>query len=111
MIIYCVKASIMAIRIAYPKPESVIGIAITNDHLARISKHDAMKQAFSTLGKVTPNRFIQVWEKLDAISGVLEAARSREPTEEEQRKLTQSFVNFGSMLLNGKQLDAKVVDI
>ncbi|EHK48130.1 hypothetical protein TRIATDRAFT_172115, partial [Trichoderma atroviride IMI 206040] len=100
MIIYCVKASIMAIRIAYPNSESVIGIAITNDHLARISKHDAMKQAFSTLGKVTPNRFIQVWEKLDAISGVLEAARSREPTEEEQRKLTQSFVNFGSMLLN-----------
>ncbi|KAK1244934.1 hypothetical protein MKX08_004563 [Trichoderma sp. CBMAI-0020] len=111
MIIYCVKASIMAIRIAYPKPESVIGIAITNDHLAMISKHDAMKQAFSTLGKVTPNRFIQVWEKLDAISGILEAARSREPTEEEQRKLTQSFVNFGSMLLNGKQLDVKVVDI
>lgn len=111
MIIYCVKASIMAIRIAYAKPESVIGIAITNDHLARISKHDAMKQAFSTLGKVTPNRFIQVWEKLDAISSVLEAARSREPTEEEQRKLTQSFVNFGSMLLNGKQLDVKAVDI
>ncbi|UKZ59551.1 uncharacterized protein TrAtP1_000852 [Trichoderma atroviride] len=111
MIIYCVKASIMAIRIAYPNPESVIGIAITNDHLARISKHDAMKQAFSTLGKVTPNRFIQVWEKLDTISSVLEAARSREPTEEDQRKLTQSFVNFGSMLLNGKQLDVKVVDI
>ncbi|KAL6695518.1 hypothetical protein J3F84DRAFT_374578 [Trichoderma pleuroticola] len=110
MIIYCVKASIMALRIANQNLDSVIGIAITNGDLKRISEHDAMKQAFSTLGKVMPNRFIQVWEKLDAISDKLEIAQSKELTDDEKRQLTQSFVNFASMLLNGKQSDLKMAE-
>ncbi|QYS99615.1 ANK_REP_REGION domain-containing protein [Trichoderma simmonsii] len=108
MIIYCVKVSIMALRIANPNMDSVIGIAVTSDDLKRISQHDAMKQAFSTLGNVTPNRFIQVWEKLDGISGKLAAARSKLLTDDEKRELTQSFVNFTRMLLNGKQSDVKM---
>ncbi|KAK4077874.1 uncharacterized protein Triagg1_3568 [Trichoderma aggressivum f. europaeum] len=110
MIIYCVKASIMALRIANQNVDSVIGIAITNGDLKRISEHDAMKQAFSTLGKVTPNRFIQVWEKLDAISDKLEVAQSKVLKDDEKRELTQSFVNFASMLLNGKQSDLKMAE-
>ncbi|PKK44303.1 hypothetical protein CI102_11524 [Trichoderma harzianum] len=108
MIIYCVKASIMALRIANQNMDSVIGIAITNGDLKRISEHDAMKQAFSTLGSVTASRFIQVWEKLDAISDKLEAAQSKVLMDDEKRELTQSFVNFASMLLNGKQSDANM---
>lgn len=110
MIIYCVKASIMALRIANQNLDSVIGIAITNGDLKRISEHDAMKQAFSTLGKVTPNRFIQVWEKLDVISDKLEVAQSKVLTDDEKRELAQSFVNFASMLLNGKQSDLKMAE-
>ncbi|KAL7793940.1 subtilisin-like protein [Trichoderma afarasin] len=108
MIIYCVKASIMALRIANQNMDSMIGIAITNGGLKRISEHDAMKQAFSTLGNVTASRFIQVWEKLDAISEKLEVAQSKVLTDDEKRELTQSFVNFASMLLNGKQSDGNM---
>ncbi|KKO96893.1 hypothetical protein THAR02_11002 [Trichoderma harzianum] len=88
MIIYCVKASIMALRIANQNMDSVIGIAITNGDLKRISEHDAMKQAFSTLGNVTASRFIQVWEKLDAISEKLEVAQSKSLMDDEKRELT-----------------------
>ncbi|OPB46193.1 hypothetical protein A0O28_0063140 [Trichoderma guizhouense] len=108
MIIYCVKASIMALRIANQNMDSVIGIAITNGDLKRISEHDAMKQAFSTLGSVTTSRFIQVWEKLDVISDKLEVAQSKVLMDDEKRELTQSFVNFASMLLNGKQSDVNM---
>ncbi|KAL7939404.1 hypothetical protein V8C35DRAFT_286539 [Trichoderma chlorosporum] len=69
-----------------------------------------MEQAFSTLDNVTPNRFIQVWEKLDAISDKLEVAQLKVLMDDEKRELTQSFVNFASMLLNGKQLDVKVAE-
>ncbi|KAL6873048.1 hypothetical protein J3F83DRAFT_772295 [Trichoderma novae-zelandiae] len=82
---------------------SVIGIAITDGDLLRISKHDAMKRAFSNLGKV--------WESLEYVSKRLEAAQASGFREDGKKELAQTIVDFGSVLLNGKQSDVKMEDI
>jgi hypothetical protein len=97
MIIYCVKASILAVMTANQN-KHVVGIAIPDDGATLIAQHDAMQQAFRSLGTVTPNNFIQIWEELDKVSEMLESARGRALTLETKRARTERFVEFGKRL-------------
>ncbi|KAG4220836.1 hypothetical protein PC116_g30685 [Phytophthora cactorum] len=100
MIIYCVKASILAVKTANQNKGSVVGIAIPDNGANLISDPDAMKQAFANLGNVTPNRFVQVWEELDRVSELLEASRSRDSNADVKLKQVEGFVEFGRKLWN-----------
>ena len=97
MIIYCVKASILAAMTANQN-KSFVGIAIPDDGANLIAEHDAMQQAFRSLGTVTTNNFIQVWEELDKVSGMLEKARGGPLAPETKRARTENFVEFGKKL-------------
>lgn len=66
MIIYCVKAGIMAAKTAKQNEY------IPDDSAIQVAKPDAMKKAFGRLGTVTDNKFIQVWERLDKATEILE---------------------------------------
>ncbi|KAI1083970.1 hypothetical protein F5B20DRAFT_526194 [Whalleya microplaca] len=98
MIIYCVKASIMTIKTANQNQDPVVGIAIPDNGANLIADPDAMKRAFASLGKVTPNKFIPVWEELDKISEVLETSRTRGSNPEVKMKRIERFVEFGIRL-------------
>lgn len=102
MIIYCVKASILAVKTANQNKGPVVGIAISDDAFRKIVKHDAMKQAFFNLGPMTKNGFIQVWEGLDSVTTLLEKPRSQ-LTPEDRQQLTDEFVKFGLKLMSGNQ--------
>ncbi|KAK1236915.1 hypothetical protein MKX08_007863 [Trichoderma sp. CBMAI-0020] len=65
MIIYCIKASIMNVKIWNQNKDPIMGTAIGDNDANLIAAPDAMKRAFARLGNVTPNKFIQVWEKFD----------------------------------------------
>ncbi|KAF7517226.1 hypothetical protein G7054_g13886 [Neopestalotiopsis clavispora] len=97
MIIYCVKTSILAVM-TVNQNKSVVGVAIPEDGATLIAEFEAMEQAFRSLGMVTSSNFIQIWESLDKVSEMLENARSGHQTAEEQRILTEKFVEFGTML-------------
>ncbi|UKZ96456.1 uncharacterized protein TrAFT101_011245 [Trichoderma asperellum] len=104
MIIYCVKASILALKTANQNKGQVVGIAIPDNTAGMIAKHEAMKRAFTCLGEVTPNKFIQVWEKLDKISSMLKS-RTGDLTPELKLERTNQFVQFGSRLASSIQSD------
>ncbi|OTB11081.1 hypothetical protein K445DRAFT_322435 [Daldinia sp. EC12] len=100
MIIYCVKASILAVKTANQNKGSVVGIAIPDNGANLIADPDAMKQAFANLGNVTPNKFVQVWEELDRVSELLEASRGRDSSADIKLKQVEGFVEFGRKLWN-----------
>lgn len=75
LIIYCVKASILAAKMAN-QSRPVVGAVIPDNGASLIADPDAMKRAFASLGHVTPDRFIRVWEELDKASEILGAART-----------------------------------
>lgn len=102
MIIYCVKASILAVKTANQNKGPVVGIAISDDAVKNIVKYDAMKQAFFSLGPATPNGFIQVWEGLDHVAALLDKPREQ-LTPEGRQQLTDEFVKFGLKLMSGNQ--------
>ncbi|GFP60479.1 hypothetical protein TASIC1_0019002500 [Trichoderma asperellum] len=104
MIIYCVKASILALKTANQNKGQVVGIAILDNAAGMIAKHEAMKRAFTCLGEVTPNKFIQVWEELDKISSMLKS-RTGDLTPKLKLERTNQFVQFGSRLANSIQSD------
>ncbi|KAH8129523.1 subtilisin-like protein [Trichoderma asperelloides] len=104
MIIYCVKASILALKTANQNKGQVVGIAIPDNAAGMIAKHEAMKRAFTCLGEVTPNKFIQVWEELDKISSMLKS-RTGDLTPELKLERTNQFVQFGSRLASSIQSD------
>lgn len=102
MIIYCVKASILAVKTANQKNIHLPGTF--PDNAAELIAHpDEMKRAFASLGRVTPNNFVQVWDELDKISGELEASQAPTPTPELKQKGIDAFVNFGQKLLGAAQ--------
>ncbi|KAI1654119.1 hypothetical protein F4813DRAFT_235945 [Daldinia decipiens] len=100
MIIYCVKASILAVKTANQNKGSVVGIAIPDNGANLITDPDAMKRAFASLGSVTQNKFIQVWEELDNISELLEAWRGQDLSTEAKLEQIERFVKFGRKLWN-----------
>ncbi|KAL6411626.1 hypothetical protein AUP68_05342 [Ilyonectria robusta] len=78
MIIYCVKASILAAKTAnHNVTGPILGIGIPDDGAISVAKPEAMRQAFKSLGHETPSRFIQIWDELDKISHVLEQAQAQ----------------------------------
>ncbi len=81
MVIYCVKASILATKIYDGNYGWEIGL-LPDKAAEEIAHPDEMKRAFARLGKITSNNFIQVWDELD-----------KNPVE--RRKCTQAFVEFG----------------
>ncbi|KAI1099978.1 hypothetical protein F4804DRAFT_336702 [Jackrogersella minutella] len=100
MIIYCVKASILTVKTANQNKGSVVGIAIQDNGANLIADPDAMKRAFASLGTVTRNHFIQVWEELDKVSEMLETSRVQSSNQEAKRACIEGFVEFGHKLAN-----------
>ncbi|RYP51145.1 hypothetical protein DL768_003492 [Monosporascus sp. mg162] len=100
MIIYCVKASIMAVKTANQNKGTIVGIAIPDNGANLVADPDAMRRAFASLGTVTPKKFIQVWEELDKVTEMLEALRSQSSNPETKLKRTERFVEFGLKLSN-----------
>lgn len=104
MLIYCVKASILSNMTANKDKGVVQGVAIDLNDAASIAKRDAMRNAFSRLGKVTDNQFIQVWDSLDDISlilGVMEKARQhgQELSPDKKSKYIAAFLKFSERLV------------
>ncbi|KAH8659966.1 hypothetical protein BX600DRAFT_551493 [Xylariales sp. PMI_506] len=102
MVIYCVKASILALKIANQNKGHVVGVGIPDDGANNIAKYDPMVQAFKSLGEVTPNNFIQVWDELDKVSEILENRSARGLSQEMKLAYTEQFIKFGSKLTSSK---------
>ncbi|KAI1061433.1 hypothetical protein LB507_011276 [Fusarium sp. FIESC RH6] len=96
MILYCLKASILRIKIAN-RNQNVIP-AIPTERLKDIMKRDAMKGAFESLGSQTSNKFIQVWEELDKVTNILKKWERVEPESEASMEFTKNFIDFGIKL-------------
>ncbi len=97
MIIYCVKASILATKIYHQTQGWEIGL-LSEKAAGEIARPDEMKRAFARLGKVTSNNFIQVWDELDKVSQHLEGWRAAGANPAERMKCTQAFAEFGVAL-------------
>ena len=97
MVIYCVKASILATKIDNQSTGSGMGL-LPDKAAGDIARPDEMKRAFGSLGKVTSNNFIPVWDELDRVSHLLEGWRASGSNPAERRKCTQAFVEFGVSL-------------
>jgi hypothetical protein len=99
MIIYCVKASVLAVKTVNADRGSGSLLGTLPDNAAElIAQPDEMKRAFASLGKVTQNRFIQVWDELDKISQQLATWRAPTSTAEAKEESVGAFVNFGLKL-------------
>ncbi|KAI0895890.1 hypothetical protein F4806DRAFT_496794 [Annulohypoxylon nitens] len=98
MIIYCVKASILAVKTANRAREGVVGVGIPEDGAIHITDPDAMMGAFRNLGSLTQNNFIQVWEGLDPVSEMLAKFRQESLSPNAQIERTESFSKFGQKL-------------
>jgi hypothetical protein len=94
MIIYCVKAGIMAAKTAKQNEY------IPDDSAIQVAKPDAMKKAFGRLGTVTDNKFIQVWERLDKATEILERWEKGEerPNPEALSSCIRDFTRFAFKL-------------
>jgi hypothetical protein len=90
----------MNMKIMNQNKDPIVGSAIGDNDANLIAAPDAMKRAFARLGNVTPNKFIQVWEKFDGISETLETLRRDGSRPEEKVKYIKRFVEFGSELAN-----------
>ncbi|KAH6849663.1 hypothetical protein B0I37DRAFT_93418 [Chaetomium sp. MPI-CAGE-AT-0009] len=96
MIIYCVKASILAAKTAGYDGVSVGEIP---DNAAELIAHaDEMKRAFASLGRVTPSKFVQIWEELDKMAKNLENWRTLGLIEEVKMDYVLDFIEFGQKL-------------
>jgi hypothetical protein len=100
MIIYCVKASILAVKTANQNKGRVVGLAFQDNGAELIADPDAMKRAFASLGKVTPNNFIPVWEELDKATEILKNGREHGLSPEAKQESIDRFVEFGHKLAN-----------
>jgi hypothetical protein len=98
MIIYCVKATVLR-----------LAIKTGNGYLEEILPHNAaeliahpmeMKRAFASLGEVTKNNFVQVWDELDKVSDQLEALQTSSSAGEAKEDRVTAFVDFGLKLWN-----------
>ncbi|KAF5011780.1 hypothetical protein FDECE_2147 [Fusarium decemcellulare] len=96
MIIYCVKASILAVKTANQNKAAIN--PIPDDRAMLVADPDAMKRAFASLGTLTSNRFVQIWEELDRASTILERWQRERLSPEASLKCTQDFMEFGIKL-------------
>lgn len=65
-IIYCFKISALAVK-THSQAMSYNGISLptfTESAVRRLSQHDVMKTAFSHIGRVNDEQFIQIWDQL-----------------------------------------------
>ena len=104
MIIYCVKASVLIVRTASGNQGSgsLLG-TIPDKAIEEIAHPDEMKRAFASLGKVTKNNFVQVWDELDMVSEQLVTWRTPTSTTEAKEKAVRIFVDFGMKLGSAAQ--------
>ena len=93
MIICCVKASILALMTANQN-QQVVGLAINNDGAETIVDTQAMMEAFRSLGHVTSNNFIQVWDELDNVTTMLQEERLKGLTLKNRQHRTVKFTEF-----------------
>ncbi|KAI0539494.1 hypothetical protein GGR58DRAFT_464533 [Xylaria digitata] len=100
MIIHCVKASIMAMKTANQDKGTIVGTTILEKGMDRITNTVTMKQAFASLGRLTNNKFIQVWDELDKVSKVLEDWRLEDTDTDARRECVEQFINFSHKLLS-----------
>lgn len=79
-IIYCFKISALAAKTQTQTMSSDDLLRRNNreQRLQKIFNHAEMKNAFNSIGTVTPSRFIQVWEVLDTVVEKLESSQSEE---------------------------------
>jgi hypothetical protein len=99
MIIYCVKASVLRVQMVNGNQGSGSSLGtLTTDAPESIAHFDEMRRAFASLGTVTQNNFVQVWEELDKISESLETWRAPTSTAEAKEKAVRDFVSFGLKL-------------
>ncbi|KAK4244198.1 hypothetical protein C7999DRAFT_35426 [Corynascus novoguineensis] len=96
MIIYCVKASVLIVKTRNHGNSPSLGNLLQDNAPEVVAHPEEMKNAFESLGKVTPNHFIQVWEELDSISDKLERWSRLDP--EAKEKIEEAFVDFGLKL-------------
>ncbi|GAB1310726.1 hypothetical protein MFIFM68171_00936 [Madurella fahalii] len=109
MILYCVKAAILVVKTVNQTKASIN--PIPDDGASQIANPTAMKLAFASLGRLTENKFIQVWDELDSVADILRALntlRDRGATPDgksapdEVQKYNQRFVEFGQKLWDAK---------
>ncbi|OBS26148.1 hypothetical protein FPOA_00091 [Fusarium poae] len=99
MILYCLKASILGIRIANRNSDAIP--AIPAERLNQIKRRDAMKGAFESLGSLTPNKFIQIWEGLGKVTEILRNWQRVESDPDASLKFVKEFIEeFGVKLAN-----------
>ncbi|KAM0494430.1 hypothetical protein ACHAP8_008573 [Fusarium lateritium] len=99
MILYCVKTSILGIRIANRNSDAIA--AIPAERLKQIKQRDAMKAAFESLGTPTPNKFIQIWEGLGKVTEILRNWQRVQSDPDESLKFMKEFIEeFGVKLSN-----------
>ncbi|KAI2472565.1 hypothetical protein F4781DRAFT_428267 [Annulohypoxylon bovei var. microspora] len=98
MVIYCVKASVLAVKTANRAKEDVVGVGIPEDGAVRVADPDAMRGAFANLGTVTANSFVQVWEGLDPVSEMLARFRTQRPSPNAEIERIEAFTKFGQKL-------------
>ncbi|KAF4468899.1 intracellular serine protease [Fusarium albosuccineum] len=98
MVIYCVKASILAAKTASQNKAAIN--PIPDDRAMLVADPDAMKGAIASLGMLTSNGFVQIWEQLDKASNILEKWQRERSSPEAGLKCTRDFMNFGIKLTN-----------
>ncbi|OTA94921.1 hypothetical protein M434DRAFT_394279 [Hypoxylon sp. CO27-5] len=103
MIIYCVKVSVLALKTANANKGHIVGIGISPNDASRIAEHEAMKFAFASLGQMTANNFIPVWERLDPVSKMLEDAQMERMSQEDS---IEQFSRFASSLIKRDRVEA-----
>ncbi|KAM0408542.1 hypothetical protein ACHAPD_012018 [Fusarium lateritium] len=99
MILYCLKASILGIKIANRNSDAIP--AIPAERLKQIKQRDAMRGAFESLGSLTSHKFIQVWEELGKVTEILRNWERVESDPEASLKFMKEFIEeFGVKLAN-----------
>ncbi|KAI1416699.1 hypothetical protein F5Y13DRAFT_186317 [Hypoxylon sp. FL1857] len=103
MIIYCVKVSVLALKTANANKGHIVGIGISPNDASRIAEHETMRFAFASLGQMTANNFIPVWERLDPVSKMLEDAQTGRISQEDS---IEQFSRFASSLIKRDRVEA-----
>ncbi len=93
MIIYSLKAGIMAWKINYPDSDWK-GPFLPDDAPEKIAHPDEMIQAFAALGELNEHKFIQVWGKLDTASQHLEVWQDPNSNQTKRDDSFRGFLKF-----------------
>lgn len=97
MILYCVKASILTVKAANNNNNPLF-VVLPDNAVDLMARPDQMKQAFGALGRVTNNKFVQVWDELEKVSDNLAVLHSERVTESVKIECTRVFMDFAHRL-------------